>query len=364
MRPSIAAIAIGIGAMIAGCAAPLPTTELPPTREVAPAREFPQLRDYRGEFDVRIKSSGLDQSAIAKIAVTAQLDFIVLGDKVAAGSADYGIGGFTSQILFIPGGTFDIDGGEIVAVNVHDTIRPNADAAALVGAIHDQGGLAIAADPARFARASDYALADGFEAFSNATAFAGANALSFKARAIFESTDRFLLGLEAPQPSAIEAYDRMAAGARVTMLAGFGAAPAVDVMGATVGTWNQLVLFYTTHLLATERNIDPLIDAMKHGRAYISFDVLGYVGEFAFFAEHGSERTMMGDEVAMAPGLMLKCELPDTADEIVIFRDGARAGAIENSATFDFAPTGAGAWRVVAMRRGHPWVMSNPIYVR
>ena len=85
---------------IAGCSAPLPSTDLPPARFVSAAPEFPGLRDYRGIVDLRIKPSGLDQSAVADLAKAAQIDFIVLGDPVKPGDSDFGIGGFTSDILF------------------------------------------------------------------------------------------------------------------------------------------------------------------------------------------------------------------------------------------------------------------------
>src|SRR4029077_5082853 len=101
---------------IAGCSAPLPSTDLPPARFVSAAPEFPGLRDYRGIVDLRIKPSGLDQSAVADLPKGGRNAFIVLGDPVKPGDSDFGIGGFTSDILFIPGGAFDIGGGEIVAV--------------------------------------------------------------------------------------------------------------------------------------------------------------------------------------------------------------------------------------------------------
>src|SRR6266849_5674127 len=133
---------------VAGCSAPLPSTDLPPARFVSAAPEFPGLRDYRGIVDLRIKPSGLDQSAIADLAKTAQIDFIVLGDSVQPGDSDFGIGGFTGDILYIPGGAFAAGGGEIVAVNLHAALTPNLNPGDLIAAIHDQGGLGIARDPA------------------------------------------------------------------------------------------------------------------------------------------------------------------------------------------------------------------------
>ena len=68
-----------------GCSSPLPTTELPPARYIEVAPEFPGFHDYRGIVDLPIKASGMDQSGIADLAKTSQIDFIFLADRVAAG---------------------------------------------------------------------------------------------------------------------------------------------------------------------------------------------------------------------------------------------------------------------------------------
>ena len=363
-------IAIGIIAIVAvaGCAGPLPTTQLPPTRLVAPALEFPQFRDYRGVVDCRMKEEGLDESQVADLARNAQIDFVMIGDPAGPGAGDYGIGGFTNQILFIPGATFTVDGGEIVGVNLRQPIDPSRPAADLIGAIHDQGALAIAADPGGFKSVADYALADAMEVYNQHQAFASASPTALYWRAMFFQSDRFLLDL-APRPDAnLALYDTMTAGARVTLVSGMGAPDNLSVMGSKVGTYEQLFLFYTTHLLAHERSVDALMDAMHRGRAYVSFDILGYVGEFAFFAQSGDAntgaRTMMGDEVRLENGLMLKAELPANADRIVMLKDGAQVASAGDAMDLEFAPKAAGAYRVEAWRRGHLWIVSNPVYVR
>jgi len=57
----------------------------------------------------------------------------------------------------------------------------------------------------------------------------------------------------------------------------------------------------------------------------VSFDYLGYVGAFAFFAQDGETKTMMGDEVQSAPSVTLKAELPAQADRIAMYRNGAES---------------------------------------
>jgi hypothetical protein len=83
-----------------------------------------------------------------------------------------------------------------------------------------------------------------------------------------------------------------------------------------------------------------------------------------FFAQSGERKVMMGDEIAMEPGLKLKVEMPAAADKVVILGNGSEFASDTNVSTFEYAPTGPGVYRVEAYRRGHPWIYSNPIYVR
>jgi hypothetical protein len=306
----------------------------------------------------------MDQSAIADLAKTAQIDFIFLADRVQPGDSDFGIAGFTSDILFIAGGAFEIGGSEIIGVNLHEPIKPNLAPNDLIAAIHDQGGLAIAADPAKFTSSEGYALADAMEVYNQRSAWLAQSPTTLYLRATFSGTDHFLNGLDVRPAANLALYDRITAGARITMLAGTGAPDDLNVLGAKVGTLPQLFLFCTTHLLARERDTAPILEALRLGHSYVSFDYLGYVGAFAFFAHAGDTTTMMGDEVHLAPGLTLKTELPAPADRIAMYQNGAEVASADNASTLEFAPKSPGAYRIEVYRSGKLWILSNPLYVR
>ena len=289
------------------------------------APEFPGFHDYRGIVDLPIKASGMDQSGIADLAKTSQIDFIFLADRVQPGDTDFGIAGFTSDILFIAGGAFEVGGSQIIGVNLHEPIKPNLTPNDLIAAIHDQGGLAIAADPAKFASSEDYALADAMEVYNARSAWLAQSPTTLYFRAIFFGTDHFLAGLDL-RPDANLATLRSDDDRRARRDArGLGAPDNLNVLGAKVGTLPQLFLFCTTHLIARERDTAPILEALRLGHSYVSFDYLGYVGAFAFFARVGDTTTMMGDEVHLAPGLTLKTELPAPADRIAMYQNGDRS---------------------------------------
>lgn len=366
-RGLLLAVMLWCAAAAGGCGSSLPGTDLPPQRQVMPARGFPGLRDYRGVIDCRPRKSGISQEDLADLALAAQVDFICLTNPASgATSADYGVSGFTNSILFIAGAAFTPAGsaGEILGIGLRDAIDPGQNADALIRAIHRQGAIAVVNEPARFSSPADYALADAIEVYNQREAWAALSPRRLYLRGLFLSPDRFFAALDTIPPQNLYAYDDMAKGARVALLAGIGAEPRFSVMGSIVGTFTQLFEVYTTHLLAAERREDPLMEALKRGHAYVSFDLLGYVGDFAFYAQGGGAKVMMGDATGFSPGVRLKVELPGVADEVVIVGDGQRVASARRVAAFDYAPSKPGAYRVEAYRSGHPWILSNPVYLR
>src|SRR5262249_50866854 len=188
----------------------------------------------------------------ADLAKTAQLDFIALGN-LQSGAADYGVGGYTSEILFIPGASFETDGGQIFSMNLHSPGDSGKDARRAISMIHHQGGVEFAASPSGFRSDRDYALADGMEVYNQEEQWDSESRRSLYLRALFFPTDRFLLDLARRPETSLELFDKMAAGARVSLIAGIGGAEDMTVLGSKVGTRSQLFLFSSVHLLTRGR---------------------------------------------------------------------------------------------------------------
>ena len=116
---------------------------------------------------------------------------------------------------------------------------------------------------------------------------------------------------------------------------------------------------------------ETLIEALRQGHAFIGFDVLGDTTGFSFVAENGSERRIMGDEIAMGRAVTLSATAPGTAN-FVFYRNGEPVGEFSGVAEASFTADKPGAYRVEVYRnelgepfdRDAPWIMSNPIYVR
>jgi len=313
---------------------------------------------------MRLRASGISEVEAADLALKSQIDFIFLADRPDS-KADYGTSGFTNQILFIAGAAFATGtaGAEVLGLNLTVPVDPTLGNRDLIAAIRDQGGIAAVAGASRFG-SEDYALANAIEVYNLGAQWREQSDSSRYVSALFLGSDRFFKRFDVRPVRELSAYDRMAANAHLTLLAGMGTARVMSVLGASVGTAAQQMLVFTTHVLARERQIGPVAEALGHGHSYVSFDILGYVPNFGFYAQSGEERAMMGEEVDLAAGVALRAELHDAAERIVMLANGVEVASVENATQIEFAPSVPGAYRVEAYRSGLPWIYSNPVYVR
>lgn len=117
----------------------------------------------------------------------------------------------------------------------------------------------------------------------------------------------------------------------------------------------------------TEEN---LLKAIKDGRSFIAFDVLGDAKGFSFTAENGAESRVMGDEIALTESINLKASSPLTA-RFVIFKNGEQVFEAKDTTQISFVTKEKGAYRTEvyleqlgAPFNQMPWIISNPIYVK
>lgn len=128
-----------------------------------------------------------------------------------------------------------------------------------------------------------------------------------------------------------------------------------------------------THvLLAKDQPLttENLLAALKDGRAFVGFDVLGDTNGFAFTAENGSESKTMGDEILLTDATNIKITAPQTA-RFVIFRNGEKAFETSGGDEIVFPVKQPGTYRAEvyldtlgAPFDAMPWIISNPIYVK
>jgi len=107
-------------------------------------------------------------------------------------------------------------------------------------------------------------------------------------------------------------------------------------------------------------------DALREGRCFVAYDLLGDTRGFRFTAKSGDATMIMGQEIALQGEVSLEIHSPRRAD-IRLLRDG-RIVARKKGKSLRWTTRERGIYRVEAYRsfllRKRGWAFTNPIYVR
>lgn len=168
--------------------------------------------------------------------------------------------------------------------------------------------------------------------------------------------------------------------------------------GERVDSFRRMLLWFSNHLLVEPESDGSWDDrhvkaALRAGRLYGAFEVLGYPRGFAFVAEAGGERFQMGAEVPLARAPVLRVTVPSVrglaadreapALEARILRavEGGFTEVARGTGDLAFTPTQPGAYRAeirivpyhlrpemngdadTLLARDYVWIYANPIYV-
>ena len=123
--------------------------------------------------------------------------------------------------------------------------------------------------------------------------------------------------------------------------------------------------YVNTHLLATECTEPALLDALRHGRAFVGFDMLANARGFVFLAQGREKKVVMGEFIPLEPDLTLRMASPHSC-RFTILRNGVQVAQLTGNA-FDWKVPEPGKYRVEAelsiLGEWTPWVYANPIEV-
>lgn len=134
-------------------------------------------------------------------------------------------------------------------------------------------------------------------------------------------------------------------------------------LGGTLGTYREIFLTLSTHVLAERLDEAGVVAAIAAGRTYVSFDAFGEGAGFDFRAVDAQGVVHVGGAtVAAAPELTLQITTP-AVGRIRLLRDGVEWHARTARTMVVHAPR-AGIYRVeVAAAGGEPWLFSSSIRV-
>ena len=124
-------------------------------------------------------------------------------------------------------------------------------------------------------------------------------------------------------------------------------------------------LYVRTHLLAKNLTEPDLVDALRAGRGFVSFDMVADGTGFVFMAQGAQNRAVMGESIKMEPGLALKAFSP-CKGRFMLLHNGIKVDEQEGR-EYDFTPKETGKYRIEVylnvLGKDQLWLMTNPIAV-
>jgi hypothetical protein len=141
--------------------------------------------------------------------------------------------------------------------------------------------------------------------------------------------------------------------------------PGRKVFHFQLDPYARMARYVNTHVLAKEISETAILDALRHGRVFVGFDMIADSSTFQWFFESESERTVMGEETVFAPG-KFKARSPLPC-RFTVLKNGMPV-LTQESRELAWAPSGPGKYRVEAelkiLNEWVPWVYANPIRLR
>lgn len=407
-----AALAAGLGALapaIGGCT---PTPSAGAIREALAALRTQRVRlpshegyvEFRGVVHAHTNlshdSTGTTQE-ILEAARLAKLDFLVLTDHYTPRIFTEGIEGRQESVLVVRGveialgctrgGALTRRCASVLAIGLREPLVPGEneqwDWDALFKNIRKQGALSVIAHPRGLMNSSYFRYADGIEIYDIADTIRDhlvdvpRYVLNFalKGNEYYEELVLMLL-VERSNWNLVE-WDRFTKARRCLGLAGNDAHQNLSIFGRRVDPYPLAFKALNTHVLvpsgtaeslkafAPGLTTDKLVDALRAGRCFASFNLMADATGFRFVARAGAGGAVvavLGDEVPAQAGLVLVAQSP-VPGLLELLRDGVPIRRQEGRA-LRYQVDRPGVYRMEVslwvVDRWRPWVFTNPIYVR
>ncbi len=345
-------------------------------------------REYVGVIHVHSVHSGELSDAFDEMLNAAcdnRLDFVLLTEHFspAFNTSALTLNGWYGSILFIPGNEVQSKTGDRFLM-----LPGSADAAEfrlrdtseVIDRIHARNGIAEIAYPEKFGALGT--TFDGIEVVNLNTQLRAANpllaVLDYPWSGQVNRSLAIARFLRRPDEN-LSRFDEVAATRRVFLTAGLDAHSAIGfhmfgdeigsrIVGMKVDPYTDIFRIARMHVLIDgQLDSGSLLNAIKDGKFFVGFDVLGDTRGFRFTTSDGIG---VGGETTFASGMKLRATSPQSS-RIVILRNGQKVAESSNVMELTTDATGPAAYRVEVYREGLgagfdnvPWILSNPIYVR
>lgn len=331
-------------------------------------------RDFKGTIHCHSHHSHDSIGSFEQIGEAARrvgLDFVLITDHIAPRTVENGVveaqqfHARHEKPLFIIGAEIgSVEHGLLAFPLTEDVTDRHTHPARTIKAIHKQGGVAFISHAEKYLRWDETPM-DGIEIYNLHAAERETNRLGLIASSLILPPRQMLQTLVTPPQKNFDRWDALLKQRRMPVV-GSGDAHAQQWMrivgGTTVGIYERVFKVVTTHVFAKACDEASIVEALRHGRSYVAFDIWRDATGFSFTATDGASDWMMGDELPLSETTAFKINLP-VAAEIRLLKNGKLA-AEHKGDSFTFNVAAAGVYRVEVFLNGKLWIISNPIYVR
>ena len=358
-------------ALLASCAALVSfgTPETPqngPTALVAGTDWY----DFKGIVHCHSLLSHDSEGTIEEITAacrSAAIDFVVMTDHQTEASIRDGQRGMLGDTLFLVGAEVRSPQGTLLCFPLSKPLRHFQHPALLAKETAEQGGLSFVCHGELWKTNWD---APGLHGAEIVNLHAGAmtvNKLGTLSTALALPLRSLCERISYRDPDVLREYDRQLQQRHpFTPVGGNDAHANIRVfgpLGGTIGTYREIFLTLSTHVLATELSEAALLDAFRAGRTYVSFDIFGDGAGFDFRVEdHAGTVHVGGATVAASDAELLSVQTPRVG-RIRLLRDGVEVDS-RLAQTFQTRNLPVGVYRVeVETEHGEPWLFSSSIRI-
>lgn len=326
------------------------------------------LFDWKGVVHCHSYLSHDSTGTVAEIRAAcraAHIDFLAMTDHQTDASVRDGLRGKLDDTLFLVGAEIRTPQGTIEAFPLQKPLRRWQSAGALVAEASRQGALAFLCHAER-TRAWDTRGIAGVEIVNLHAGAVDANRFAMLFAGVFLPLRVLFQQICRRDDAVFRQWDaQLAQRHPLTPVGGNDAHASVRIFGpfgGTIGTYREVFLTLSTHVLAPALDEHELIAALRAGRSYVSFDLFGDGTGFDFRAVDAGGVHLPGSTLPRSPELELRVRTPNVG-VIRLLRDGQPLQETTGTTLVQRQPE-PGVYRAeVHTRGGAPWLFSSSIKV-
>lgn len=324
-------------------------------------------RDYAGLIHVHSRFSNDSNGNFDQIATSARkagCDFVVVTDHNSLRGIDEKMDGFYGSVLILVGAEYTTEAGHLVVLGGEKELDRTQSLTELLRDVQKSGAVSFIAHGESHNKSwHDWEVASvtGMEVYNLTDDLNDEWKLWKGLKYLFLPPSYFFRSIMDEPVNYLKRWDQKTKAQPFVGIGSLDAHRKLKFLGLPLDDYYSSFRTVQTHVFADSLSKQGIIEALRAGRAYLSFDVRKKVQGFYYVAQTGNQLTFMGETVEISHDLRFEVQLPEKA-EIRLLREGQMVLSVESD-HLDTPVEREGVYRIEVYRKKKLWILSNPIYV-